>query len=235
MENTFSLKDYDTNNEYPIWALEEFFALFNLGIGLKEIAFRMGVNYNDIHRMFRILKLRHGKNYSDLPNERWIRLDKVGYPLYFVSSCGRIRRGTYVKKPRLNDRGYHDINLYRPGSYHTKTIHRLVLMAFTDDYSTNLTVNHIDYNRNNNHLENLEWATMVEQMAHRDKVPGRKEASSARVSGSRNPMAKLSEDIVRAIRSKANEHLSNRELGDKFGISDERARVIRKRECWKHI
>ena len=108
-------------------------------------------------------------------------------------------------------------------------------MAFTDNYSTDLTVNHIDYNRNNNNLENLEWATMVEQMAHRDKVPGRKETSSARVSGSRNPMAKLNEEIVRAIRSKENEHLSNRELGDKFGISGERARVIRKRECWKHI
>jgi hypothetical protein len=48
-------------------------------------------------------------------------------------------------------------------------VHRLVATAFLDNLENKLTVNHIDHNPSNNMLENLEWATMREQLLHKKR------------------------------------------------------------------
>ena len=63
---------------------------------------------------------------------------------------------------------YQIINLtLQDGSKKTFRVHRLVLMAFAPiENMQNLEVNHIDGNKKNNSLSNLEWVTSSENKLH---------------------------------------------------------------------
>lgn len=92
--------------------------------------------------------------------------------LYQVSNLGNVRslnricsRGRKIKgtvlKPGLSSVGYFNVNLYKSGELKTKTVHTLVSYAFLDHTpnGVKLVVNHIDINRENNNLYNLEIIT----------------------------------------------------------------------------
>lgn len=88
--------------------------------------------------------------------------------LYEVSSAGNIRnfRTGTIRKPALHPTGYFLVDLWRFGSKKTFRVHRLVAMAFLENPGGRAQVNHIDGNKTNNHLENLEWATGSENTRH---------------------------------------------------------------------
>lgn len=108
--------------------------------------------------------------------------DIRGYKEYYqVSSTGRIRSldrmvtnkrtGTMfskgvVKKTYLNDHGYPICSLVTDGRRRTKSIHRLVAMAFIPNPKNKRDVNHKDLNKENNNIDNLEWMTRSENMKH---------------------------------------------------------------------
>lgn len=69
------------------------------------------------------------------------------------------------KKPSLSTSGYLKVCLYKDNKNHNKYIHRLVISAFSSDEEKE-TVNHIDGNKLNNHISNLEWATYKENNNH---------------------------------------------------------------------
>lgn len=74
---------------------------------------------------------------------------------------GRIRAQTKSKK------GYLYVTLHKGrGSSKRKTIHRLVANAFIPNPENKPQVNHIDENKTNNKVDNLEWATRLENMRH---------------------------------------------------------------------
>lgn len=79
---------------------------------------------------------------------------------YEISSYGRLRNKTskYVLKPRKNYKGYLDINICGK----TKLIHRLVAQAFILNQDNKPQVNHIDEDKTNNNVVNLEWCTAKE-------------------------------------------------------------------------
>ena len=101
---------------------------------------------------------------------------------YQVSNMGRVRsvdrvvtykngrvgkhRGR-VLKPGVNTRGYEYLALYNDTGRNNKTIHRLVLETFKPHVNMiDLQVNHIDGDKLNNHLTNLEWVTARDNMLH---------------------------------------------------------------------
>lgn len=83
---------------------------------------------------------------------------------YEVSNLGEVRSrktGHYrLLKPKLNKvTGYEYVCLYSDGAEVTRTVHRLVAMAFIPNPNALPEVNHIDEDKTNNCVENLEWCT----------------------------------------------------------------------------
>ena len=107
--------------------------------------------------------------------------DIEGYEgLYQVSTCGnikslpKIRRngtGTYVQKERLlkpsnTSTGYKKVELCKDGKRKGFKVHRLVAIAFIPNPDNKPEVNHIDGNKINNNIDNLEWVTSSENTIH---------------------------------------------------------------------
>jgi hypothetical protein len=82
-----------------------------------------------------------------------------GFDRYSVSNLGRVRndRTGRILKAALDGTCYLRVTLCNNGK-HTKRIHKLVATAFFGD-SAGLEVNHIDRNRQNNNIRNLEYTT----------------------------------------------------------------------------
>ncbi len=69
-------------------------------------------------------------------------------------------------KPSLTRKGYHRIHLCKNGKATSMFIHRLVSEAFLEKNDESLQVNHKNYIRTDNRIENLEWVTQKENIAH---------------------------------------------------------------------
>lgn len=90
--------------------------------------------------------------------------DIKGFNGYQVSDDGQVRSFKRSKEGKLltphpNRKGYLVVGLIEnDGNQQTKPIHRLVLMTFAPcDNMDELTVDHIDGNKLNNTLDNLQW------------------------------------------------------------------------------
>ena len=70
-----------------------------------------------------------------------------------------------VLKPWVDTWGYKRVCLYKNGKPHQKFVHRLIAEAFIPPF-TGQQVNHIDGDKLNNSVENLEWCTGSENMQH---------------------------------------------------------------------
>lgn len=87
--------------------------------------------------------------------------DIKGFENYQVSNLGRIyskKRRTCIKVKRLAGRGYYQVRLSKEGKYYYKNLHRLVAETFLPNPDNLRTVNHINGNKLDNRLTNLEWA-----------------------------------------------------------------------------
>lgn len=94
--------------------------------------------------------------------EHWI--DVKDTPEYQVSNLGRVRnaRNGRVLKPLTHGNAYQRVTIHGKHRY----IHRLVADSFFDGDHSHLDVNHIDGNKLNNHISNLEWCTRQENIKH---------------------------------------------------------------------
>ena len=97
--------------------------------------------------------------------ERWENIK--GFENYQVSSYGRVKGKKGILKPILNVYGYYQVMLYKNKKAYSKRIHRLVLEAFEPEHEPQKNqVNHIDLNKTNNNINNLEWITSKDNCIH---------------------------------------------------------------------
>jgi len=180
--------------------------------------------------------------------EEW--RDVVGYEgFYQVSNLGRIkslqrtrkgRHGVCNKSERIlalaagNRKGSYLMfsAIGSNGNKKTVAAHRLVAKAFIANPDNKPCVNHIDHNRLNNCVENLEWVTAKENAQHA-LLNGRLEMSMHR--GEDNNQSKLTTAQVKEIRkryvrySKENNCTS---LAKEFGVSHVTIHNIIKLNAW---
>lgn len=97
------------------------------------------------------------------------------YDSYEVSNMGRVRNNKgLIMKAKLS-RGYLQIGLRNNGKQKFCYVHRLVAFTFLPLVDGKTEVNHIDEDKTNNCVENLEWTTHLENMQHGTRTQRQKE------------------------------------------------------------
>lgn len=177
-----------------IVVLAIFEACWKTDESIVEIAGRFGVSdsavscikHRDRHRRT-TAHLAHLAVSKIIPilGEEWRIV--TSFPSYSVSNMGRIKRriggwaGSVERllQPCLGASGYLLVILHSDGGRKPRSIHRLVAEAFLPVLDGKEHVNHIDANKMNNRLDNLEWVTPKENIDHAIKLgrrPARKSA-----------------------------------------------------------
>ena len=93
---------------------------------------------------------------------------------YQVSNLGNIRslprNGTIkhirILKPYIDNHGYYIVTLSCKNIKKTYKIHRIVAETFINNPNNKTQINHIDGNKLNNNINNLEWCTILENNIH---------------------------------------------------------------------
>lgn len=151
---------------------------------------------------------------------------------YTITSEGKIYSDNSGLMKTRNRAGteYQIINFSKEdGKKKTFRVHRLVLMAFKPvDGMENLEVNHIDGNKKNNKLENLEWCTSSENQIHAFKT-GLQEPRR----GERSNFAKLTEEDIKKIFELRKQGLTQKEIGDIIGCSRSNISCILRGKSWQ--
>lgn len=144
--------------------------------------------------------------------EQW--KDVPGYEgIYQVSNLGRVRsvdrviidrngrpmryKGV-ILTPQFNEFGYLKVVLRKDGRSKNFKVHQLVAMAFIENPNGLPCINHIDGNKQNNKVTNLEWCTFGGNNKHAYliglKIPYERD-------GEKNPKAKFTDEEAEIIRS----------------------------------
>ncbi len=163
--------------------------------------------------------------------ERWKPV--VDYEdLYLVSNTGKVKGLKFNKelKQSLSVKGYLMVTLYRSDDEKLHTgVHRVVARAFLKNPKNKTQINHIDSNRTNNILSNIEWCTPKENIQHMIKF------GKYRV-GVECKSSKLKEEQVIEIRELyKSSKISFRTLGKMFNLHPSTVGDIIYRNNWKHI
>lgn len=161
---------------------------------------------------------------------------EISIPGYFISNLGRLKgRSGKIIKTYINHEGYYTICLKpngRNGKAQCVRIHRLIAEAFIPNPENKPFVNHIDGNKRNNDITNLEWCTNQENIIHAFKT-----GLNKALSGSINPFAKLTSAQIKYIKEKyipRDKNFGARALGKMFNVPHSKIVRILKGERYKY-
>jgi hypothetical protein len=159
-----------------------------------------------------------------MQNIKWVTVE--GFSRYEVSNTGVIRSMNYKNSGRVVDlspctdkKGYlKTVLLADTGKYVNVTVHRVVISNFKEKVEGKDYINHIDGVKSNNHIDNLEWCTISENMLH-----AYANGLMIKKVGSSNGNSKLKEHQVKAIRESAaagGRYYGRKDLALKYGVSE---------------
>lgn len=181
---------------------------------------------------------------SEEVQEEWRAV--VGWEGYYeVSNMGNVRSMPRkygkctvptIRKPRLARHGYYHLGLKRLGTVSHRTVHSMVAEAFIGPVPDGSCTNHIDGNKSNNRLANLEICTNSENRLHCCRVLGKGR-------GETHGLAVLTEDDVIRIRSSYAASIASRrkmkliiaEICEEYGIGPSGAAAVVYGRTWKHV
>lgn len=180
-----------------------------------------------------------------MENEIWKPVK--GFESYYeVSNKGKVRTveryielttHKYLKKQKIltqfeDGRGYMHVKLYDgKGKSKSLTVHRIVGLTFLDNLNNLSEINHIDYNKLNNCVSNLEWMTRGDNIKHSYL---NRDPKTYKGSGNKN--AKLTEDDVLNIRKEYKEiKTTYKNLANKYNVGITLVGYIINNKIWRHV
>jgi predicted XRE-type DNA-binding protein len=170
--------------------------------------------------------------------EEWKTIKE--FPDYRISNLGKVK--SFKKYHYTNERilkssrdrngdGYLFVNLYINGKSKICCVHRLVLCNFKPiDNHLDFEVNHMDGNKLNNYINNLEWCTKSENEFHAYKL-----GLKVSLKGEDHGRSKLKEDDIKEIRTllKKGEY-SQRRIAEIFNVSQSQISRIKLGQRWDY-
>lgn len=149
------------------------------------------------------------------------------YDYYQISNFGNVyhKYTGYMLRPGICGSGYYFMSLSTINGPKLYRVHRLEMMMFKpiQDYEK-YDVNHIDGNKLNNFLGNLEWVTRSENIKHAYRI------------GIHPRTASISEETAREICILLEKNIyTNQEIADMTNTTENVVAGIKKKEAWCHI
>jgi hypothetical protein len=139
-------------------------------------------------------------------------------PDYFIDKNGDVfsfKNNIERKlKPGITKNGYALVTMSHSGKTKSEYVHRLLAEVYLDNYSPILDVNHIDGNKSNNRIENIEILNRSENLKHAVRIGLVTKRSYL---DKRNTRSKMDDCSMLAVLTFKN--LSNRELAKKLNCS----------------
>jgi hypothetical protein len=150
-----------------------------------------------------------------------------GHENYLVSDTGRVFKWPKEINPKKDKDGYLQLALWNRGKPTHFKVHRLVALAFLGPNT--LQVNHKDGDKTNNHVFNLEYVTVSENISHAYRT-GLKSAK-----GVKNSQALLNDELVLKIRNEFEVEQNVSALSRKFKINRRTLSDVVRRVTWSHV
>lgn len=141
-----------------------------------------------------------------------------------------------IIKPCFTPKGkkrYSSVHLSRNGESTSRDLHKIVLESFVPKPFQGAEVNHIDGDKHNNTLANLEWVTRKQNVRH--AIDTGLSVVQIPLRGSENYRAKISEQQAREIKILLSNSITTREVATIIGCSEDVVRGIYRNQSWKHI
>jgi hypothetical protein len=171
-------------------------------------------------------------------NEIWLPI--IGYEnCYKISNQGQvkslsrsIRRTTPEKilKLQFNTKGYQMVTLYNETGRKQHAIQRLVAKAFIPNPENKPQVNHIDGDKTNNSVDNLEWSTSKENLDHAVKL-----GLKASAKGESNSMSKLTAETIKLAKTMLLQGHTLTYIGQTLNVHRSTIGKVTQGKSWKHL
>lgn len=141
---------------------------------------------------------------------------------YEITKEGQVinKRTQHILKPQSNNKGYLRVILCGKKYF----VHRLVAEKYIPNPNNYEQVNHIDGDKTNNNVNNLEWVSNLMNRAHAVKM-------GLHLKGGDCPWSKLNWEKVNFIRN--NSTYSTKELSNNFNVSEATIRDVINYRTWK--
>ena len=155
---------------------------------------------------------------------------------YEISNDGRVRslKRNKIGAITVDNRGYSKKALSKNGEVKQFAVHRLVAKAFIDNPEEKEEVNHIDGNKLNNTVENLEWCTRSENMKHAHENKLQHYSSYVQLCH-RQKCGKFTEEDIEEVFRLRSEGLTHRQIAEKYGTSHTTIGSILNGESYKTL
>lgn len=159
----------------------------------------------------------------------------VRYAVTDVYKSGKIiNRGEKIIKPSISGNGYLKVGLNKDSKFYNKNLHRLLAEHFIPNPDNLPCVNHIDGNKLNNNLDNLEWCTAKYNSKHSfdNGMSNISEYSKYKVS---NVSRRFTSKEIKEIRKLFNEGKTKKEISKIFNCCDSIIGNILNDKTYKNI
>ncbi len=191
---------------------------------------------SQLDRKYEIVNNLNDEIWSNIPDFKYYQVSNKGR----VKSLDRERKNRwntiYIQPGRLlipnkNIDGYLMVKLKNKTYRRCISVHRLVAQAFIPNLENKPEVNHKNFNKTDNRVENLQWSTGLENVTHFHKY-----GDVIILRGSQSHSSKLNEEQVLEIRRMAAaKELPNTRIALRYNVTSGAIDAIVHRRTWTHI